>query len=488
MEKILDQESVRWEKFLKLKNMGVDPYPHRYELSHNLEEIENSFKSFSEEELQKDPKEVKTAGRILAIREHGKACFMDLSDGFHKVQIYFKKDQNPQIWEIISCFDIGDFIGIKGKLFKTRTGELTILVEDTKFLSKCFKVPPEKYHGFRDPELRHRKRYLDLLSNPEVKEIFYKRAKIIQSFRDFLNERGFLEVETPALQTIPGGAIAKPFKTYHNALDLNLYLRIAPELFLKRLVVGGFDRVYEISKNFRNEGISSKHNPEFTMLEFYLAYADYNDLMALTEELFLYLSEKVLGSDKINFQGKEISLKPPFKRIKVIDCLKEYLPDNIDINNKNEILNYLRGKGFEVEDKGLKEIWMDAIDCLASPSFINPTFLIDFPEEISPLAKGEGDGFVHRFELYIGGLEIANAYCELNNAREQKIKFEKQVEAQKDKEVDWDYIEALEFGLPPTAGEGIGIDRVVMIFTNQSSIREVILFPLLKPKKNEPLP
>jgi len=398
MEKILDQESVRWEKFLKLKGMGVELYPHKFEITHTLEEIEKNFKSISEEELQKDPKDLKTAGRILAIREHGKACFMDLSDGFYKVQIYFKKDQNPQIWEMLPCLDIGDFIGVEGKLFKTRTGELTILVEDAKFLSKCFKVPPEKYHGFKDPELRHRKRYLDLLSNPEIKDIFYKRAKIIQKFRDFLNGKGFLEVETPVLQTIPGGAIAKPFKTYHNSLDLNLYLRIAPELFLKRLVVGGFDRVYEISKNFRNEGISTKHNPEFTMLEFYLAYSDYNDLMNLTEELFLFLSKEVLGTDKLIFQGKEISFKPPFKRVKVIDALKECLPDNIDLNNKNDILNYLREKGFEVEDKSLKEIWMDAVDCLASPSFINPTFLIDFPEEISPLAKVLGDGFVHRFE------------------------------------------------------------------------------------------
>lgn len=488
MEKILDQESVRWEKFLKLKEIGVELYPHKFNSSHSLKEIENNFKKIPSETLNEKPEEISTSGRILAIREHGKACFMDLSDGFFKVQIYFKKDQNPKIWEIISCLDIGDFIGVSGKLFKTKTGELTILVEDAKFLAKCFKVPPEKYHGFKDPEQRHRKRYLDLLSNPEIKNIFYKRAEIIQKIRDFLNENDFLEVETPVLQAIPGGAEAKPFKTYHNALDLNLYLRIAPELFLKRLVVGGFDRVYEISKNFRNEGISTKHNPEFTMLEFYLAYADYEDLMNLTEDMFSYLCEKVLLKETIHFQGKEISLKPPFKRIKVIDALKDCLPENFDIENKEELLNYLRKKGFEVEDKSLKEIWMDAIDCFSSINFINPTFLIDFPEEISPLAKGDGDGFVHRFELYIGGMEIANAYCELNDSRQQKLRFEKQVEGKKEKEVDWDYIEALEYGLPPTAGEGIGIDRLVMLFTDQSSIREVILFPLLKPKKNEPLP
>lgn len=483
MEKILDQESVRWEKFLKLKNLGIEPYPHKFQSTHSLEEIQKDYKDTSSEVLNEKPIDLKTAGRILAIREHGKACFMDLSDGFHKVQIYFKKDQNPKLWEWISLLDLGDFLGVEGKLFKTRTGELTILVEDAKFLSKCFKVPPEKYHGFRDPEMRHRKRYLDLLSNPEIKEIFYKRAKIVQTIRDFLNEKGFLEVETPVLQTIPGGAEAKPFKTYHNALDLNLYLRIAPELYLKRLVVGGIDKVYEISKNFRNEGISSKHNPEFTMLEFYLAYADYEDLMVLTEELILYLSEKVISGDKIQYQGKEISLKPPFKRIRVVDALKECLPEGFDINSKEKILEFLRKKGFEVEEKGLKEIWMDAIDCLGSPNFTNPTFLIDFPEEISPLAKGDGDGYVHRFELYLGGMEIANAYCELNDAREQKLRFEKQVEGKKDKEVDWDYIEALEYGLPPTAGEGIGIDRLVMILTNQASIREVILFPLLKPKE-----
>lgn len=488
MEKILDQESVRWEKFLKLKSLGIDTYPHKFQTTHTLEEIQKNYKEMDSEQLNKEPVSLKAAGRILAIREHGKACFMDLSDGYFKVQIYFKRDQNPNLWEWINLLDLGDFLGVEGKLFKTRTGELTILVEDAKFLAKCFKVPPEKYHGFKDAELRHRKRYLDLLSNPEIKEIFYKRARIIQKIRDFLNEKGFLEVETPVLQTIPGGAEAKPFKTYHNALDLNLYLRIAPELYLKRLVVGGIDRVYEISKNFRNEGISSKHNPEFTMLEFYLAYADYEDLMNLTEELILYLAEKVIGDTKIHYQGKEISLKPPFKRVKVLDALKDCLPEDIDINDKKGILDYLRKRGFEVEDKSLKEIWMDAIDCLYSPNFLNPTFLIDFPEEISPLAKGTEDGFVHRFELYLGGMEIANAYCELNDARQQKIRFEKQVEGKKDKEVDWDYIEALEYGLPPTAGEGIGIDRLTMILTDQASIREVILFPLLKPKKNEPLP
>ena len=488
MEKILDQESVRWEKFLKLKNLRIDLYPHKFELAHTLEQIELNFKDFPADELNEKLIETKTAGRILAIREHGKACFMDLSDGFFKVQIYFKKDQNPKIWEMLPCLDLGDFIGVEGKLFKTKTGELTILVENAKFLSKCFKVPPEKYHGFKDPEQRHRKRYLDLLSNPNIKEIFYKRAKIIQTIRDFLNDKGFLEVETPILQSIPGGAIAKPFRTYHNALDLNLYLRIAPELFLKRLVVGGFDKVYEISKNFRNEGISTKHNPEFTMLEFYQAYADYEDLMKLTEELFVYISNKIFGESKFVYQNKEISLKTPFKRIKIVEALKDCLPENIDINNKDELFNFLRKKGFEVENKSLKELWMDVIDSLGSPNYINPTFLIDFPEEISPLAKGNNDGYVHRFELYIGGMEIANAYCELNDAREQRMRFEKQVEGKEEKDVDWDYIEALEYGLPPTAGEGIGIDRLIMLLTNQSSIREVILFPLLKPKKNEPLP
>ncbi len=481
MEKILDQESVRWEKFLKLKSMGIEPYPHKFDLTHSLEEIEKNFKGIEEKNLNENPLNVKSAGRILAIREHGKAIFMDLSDGFHKVQIYFKKDNIPQIWEWLPCLDIGDFLGVEGKIFKTRTGELTILVENAKFLAKCFKVPPEKYHGFKDPEQRHRKRYLDLLSNPEIKKIFYKRAEIIKDIRDFFNSKGFLEVETPMLQTIPGGAIAKPFKTYHNALDMDLYLRIAPELFLKKLVVGGFDKVYEISKNFRNEGISSKHNPEFTMLEFYEAYADYEDLMVFTEELFSYLSLK--NGEKIIFQGKEISLKPPFARVSFMDALKSVLPKEINIEDKIKILNYLKEKGFEVEDKTIFEIWMDAIDCLASPNFINPTFLINFPEEISPLAKGDGDGFVHRFELYIGGIEIANGYCELNNPEEQEKRFKKQVEGKKEKEIDFDYLEALKFALPPTAGEGIGIDRLVMLFTNQSSIREVLLFPLLKPKK-----
>ncbi len=481
MEKILDQESVRWEKFLKLKSMGIEPYPHKFDLTHSLEEIEKNFKGIEEKNLNENPLEIKSAGRILAIREHGKAIFMDLSDGLHKVQIYFKKDSAPQVWEWLSCLDIGDFLGVEGKLFKTRTGELTILVENAMFLAKCFKVPPEKYHGFKDPEQRHRKRYLDLLSNPGIKKIFYKRAEIIQSIRDFFNSKGFLEVETPMLQTIPGGAIAKPFKTYHNALDMDLYLRIAPELFLKKLVVGGFDRVYEISKNFRNEGISSKHNPEFTMLEFYEAYADYENLMATTEELFSYLSFK--NGEKIIFQGKEISLKPPFARVSFMDALRSVLPKELNIEDKIKILNYLKERGFEVEDKTLYEIWMDVIDCLASPNFINPTFLIDFPEEISPLAKGDGDGFVHRFELYIGGIEIANGYCELNNPEEQEKRFKKQVEGKREKEIDFDYLEALKFALPPTAGEGIGIDRLVMLFTNQTSIREVLLFPLLKPKK-----
>jgi lysyl-tRNA synthetase class 2 len=464
---------MRIKKLEELKEKGIDVYGRRF------------FKTYISE--IKDEGNFKIAGRIIAIRGHGNASFADIVDSSGKIQVYFRKDiVGAENYEIFKKLDIGDIVGIEGEVFRTKTGEKTILVKSFTLLSKSLRPLPEKWHGLRDVEIRFRKRYLDLIMNESAREIFKKRVMILKFMREYLNNIGFVEVETPMMHPIPGGAEAKPFITYHNTLEMELYLRIAPELYLKRLLVGNFEKIYEINRSFRNEGISTLHNPEFTMLELYSAYGDYEEMIEITEGLICSLSEKIFGSLEFEYQGKKIELKRPWKRIKYEDVFKEYA--GIENFRDEEIVNKkIEEYQIEVEEN---ETIFDKLEAIfkkkIQPLLINPTFIIGYPREISPLAKTFKDNseITERFELFIGGIEVANAYSELNDPVEQLRRFEekfKDVE-DKDKKIDYDFVEALEYGMPPAGGLGIGIDRLVMLFTNSSSIREVIFFPLLKPK------
>lgn len=451
-----------------------------------IKEIANAFNL--------DPKyeKVSIAGRLITIRDQGKAVFGHIKDIQGRIQVYFRKDiLGDEKFNLFKDFvDVGDILGVEGRLFRTKTGELTVEVEKFEILSKCLNEMPEKWHGLKDPEVRYRQRYLDLIANAEVGEIFMKRSKIISKIRDFFNSRGFFEVETPILHQVASGASAKPFTTYHNALGENLYLRIAPELFLKKLVVGGFNRVYEIGKNFRNEGIDVQHNPEFTMMEFYVAYWDYFDLMNFTEELLSFIAYEVNGSYKVKFGENDIDFTPPYRRVKYFEFLKEVTgKDKEFFLNEASVRSLARELGIHEEKLSHPKVIDKVFDHFSSGKFIQPTFVIDFPKILSPLAKThrEDPDLVERFELFVGGFEIANAYTELNDPIDQRNRFEEQLKRreQGDEEalmIDEDFITALEYGLPPTAGEGIGIDRLVMILTNSHSIREVILFPTLRQK------
>lgn len=489
-----EQERVRIEKLKKIVELGIDPYPRKFERTHSVSDIRENFESKSGEELEKETISVKTSGRIMTVREMGGASFFHISDGKSKLQCYLKRDMiSEKEWQLFDLLDIGDIVGVSGRLFRTKTGELTVLLESLTFLCKSFRPLPEKWHGLQDVEIRFRERYLDLMVNSEVRKIFDARSQLVKEIRRFFDERGYFEVETPMMHVIPGGALAKPFKTYHNALDLELYLRIAPELYLKRLIVGGYEKIYEINRNFRNEGISFEHNPEFTMLEFYEAYKDYNDFMDLTEELLQRLAQKILGKEEIEFNQNIIFLKRPFKRIKYKDSLRDFIGLSLEtINNPEELIK--KAKEICPKEKAEKITnYGKALDALfdefVKPNLIQPTFVINFPKEISPLAKSkpENPDEVERFELIIGGMEVANAFSELNDPFDQRERFEKQVElaGRGDEEahrIDEDFLKALEYGMPPTAGEGIGIDRLTMLFTNKRSIKEVILFPLLRPR------
>jgi lysyl-tRNA synthetase class 2 len=436
---------------------------------------------------------VSLAGRVITIRDQGKAVFAHIKDAESKIQIYVKIDVVGE--ERFSFFkdfvDVGDILGVKGKLFRTKTGELTVEVERFEILAKCLHELPEKWHGVKDPEVRYRQRYLDLIANPDVAKIFIDRTRIIQKIRDYFNSMGFIEVETPILHQIASGASAKPFITYHNALDEQLYLRIAPELFLKKLVVGGFNRVYEIGKNFRNEGIDIHHNPEFTMMEFYVSYWDYNDLMKFSEELFSYLAKEIRGSYKVKFGDYEIDFTPPFRKVRYFDYLREKTGKGKEFFlDERKVREFARELGINEERLTHPKVIDKIFDHVSEGDFINPTFVIDFPKILSPLAKThrEDSDLVERFELFIAGFEVSNAYTELNDPEEQNKRFDEQLKERKmgDEEAqmkDDDFIAALEYGLPPTAGQGIGIDRLVMILTNSHSIREVILFPTLGSKK-----
>ncbi|MCD6221739.1 lysine--tRNA ligase [bacterium] len=462
----------RMEKLEILKNKNIEPYGRKYE--------KVKIKNIGEKG------DVKTAGRIIALRKHGGASFADIVDTEGKIQLYFKKNIiGKEKSEIFKEIDIGDFIGVEGEIFKTKTGEKTILVKNFTVLSKSLKPLPEKWHGLRDIEIRFRKRYLDLLMNKEVREKFIKRTKIIQFIRKYLNDLGFLEVETPMMHPIPGGAEAKPFITYHNTLEMNLYLRIAPELYLKRLLVGNFEKIYEINRSFRNEGISPLHNPEFTMLELYSAYGDYKEMMEITENLLITLVKNLYDKLKITYQGKEIDFSLPWEKITWSDVFKKVGITNWkDITCVKEKINDFQLEIEEEKQNNLFELLDFIFKKKIQPDLINPTFVIDYPVEISPLAKSKKDNseITERFELFIGGLEVANAYSELNDPIEQYARFYEKAKGDKEK-IDFDYIEALEYGMPPAGGLGIGIDRLVMILTDSPSIREVILFPLLRPKK-----
>ena len=485
------QDLVREEKLQGLVDQGVNVFPHNVDVTHPIFEIVSEYSEFSGEELESKKLSVKVAGRMMSIRKMGKATFFHLSDSRARLQVYIRADKiGQEMYERFSLIDIGDILAVAGILFKTRTGELTIMAESLEFLAKCLHPLPEKWHGLQDVELRYRKRYLDLIMNPEQAEVFRMRSSMISHIRGFFDDRKFMEVETPMMQALPGGALARPFKTFHNALGIDLYMRIAPELYLKRLVVGGFERVYEINRNFRNEGISTEHNPEFTMLEFYQAYADYSDMMELTEELITELSAEILGQDELEYGDQKINLKRPWKKIKFIDALSEYSGLAVEkFKDRKGIIEFASDLAPDKTPLSYGNALDVIFDKYVKHNLVDPTFVTHPPKEISPLAKASPDNpeEAERFELVMAGMEIANAFSELTDPVEQRQRFDQQAAERKkgDEEshvVDMDYVSALEYGLPPTGGEGIGIDRLVMIFSNRKSIREVILFPLLRPK------
>ena len=507
MAEHLDENELIKQKRSKLDAIakaGIYPFGGKFETSSSIKELTDNFA---------ESKTVALAGRIMAVRSHGKSAFYDIKDSSGKIQGYFKADiVGPETFEFLKQIDIGDFIGIKGETFKTRTGEPTVIVKELTLLAKSLRPLPEKWHGLKDVETRYRQRYVDLIVNDDVRKVFLARSKIITHIRKFLDEKNFLEVETPMMQSIAGGAAGKPFKTHHEALGIDLYLRIAPELYLKRLLVGGFDKVYEINRNFRNEGISIRHNPEFTMLEVYEAYSDCEGMMKLTEMLITSLAKDVLGKTDLEYQGKKIDLSK-WERVSFADLMKEQFGITPD-DSQEDWVKKLKKKGIEIEGKDVSKTQLiNIVGELVEPKAGNhPVFVVDIFKEMCPLAKVKKDNplLTDRFELYMGGMEIANAYSELNDPIEQKVRFEEELreggigeekgkegkgKEGKEKEgegkagkgrpkrvIDEDFVRALEYGMPPAGGLGIGIDRLVMILTNSASIRDVILFPQLKPQ------
>ncbi|MEK6583519.1 MAG: lysine--tRNA ligase, partial [Nitrospirota bacterium] len=469
-----------------------NPYRNTYSVSDSSQDITDKYGKLTAEELAAKKHNCSTAGRVVALRSFGKAAFSHIQDHAGRIQIYIKKEiVGEDLYSLFKKIDIGDFIGVEGILFRTKTGELTVEVEKFSLLSKSLRPLPEKWHGLSDIEIRYRQRYVDLIVNPEVKNVFILRSKIIKAIREFLDNHGFLEVETPMMQPIPGGATARPFKTHHNALGIDLYLRIAPELYLKRLIVGGFNRVYEINRNFRNEGISIKHNPEFTMLEFYMAYATYNDLMDFTEKMFISVADKIIGGLKITTDQTELDLTPPWDRLTLKDAVIKYT--NIEakiLEDRTLALEWAKSEGVPLKgDESLARITLEIFEKKVEEHLTKPTFITDYPTEVSPLARRKDDApeITERFELFIGGMEVANAFSELIDPEDQRERFlaQETERAGGDEEahkMDEDFIRALEYGMPPTGGEGIGIDRLVMLFTGQSSIRDVILFPHMRPE------
>jgi lysyl-tRNA synthetase class 2 len=500
-QKIFEQ---RQEKLKQIEALGQQAYPHKFATTHSIPEILAEFSDRTGEELEANKINVRVAGRLMSIRGQGKAGFAHLQQEGARLQIYVKLDAvGEKGFQLYKLLDLGDFVGVSGYLFRTRTNELSVHVDEITFLAKDLLPLPEKWHGLSDVELRYRQRYVDLIVNPEVREVFVKRSKVLAAFRKFLDSRGFIEVETPMMQPLYGGAAARPFTTHHNTLDLDLYLRIAPELYLKRLTVGGLDRVYEINRNFRNEGISTQHNPEFTMLEFYWAYADYRDVMQFTEEMLAFVAQEVNGTTKTTFNGHEIDFAD-WQRLSMREAIIKYWPEkaapapqmsdfataeSVGALVKRLNAHHTPHMPYDPQDPAGKTI-AAMFEAVAEEHLIQPTILYDFPVAISPLSKNKPDepDWVERYEIFIGGLEVGNAFSELNDPVEQRTRFEQQL-AEKERgdeeahQMDEDYIRALSYGMPPTGGEGIGIDRITMLLTGSKSIRDVILFPLLRPVK-----
>lgn len=484
-ENLNEMLMIRREKLKKLEENGEDPFlVEKYDYTHHSRTIMDEF-----EELEE--KTVSVAGRIMSRRGHGKVSFMDLQDSEGRVQLFVKMNNiGEEAYEKLNLLDIGDIVGVTGEVFKTNSGEISIRVMELSLLTKSLQVLPEKFHGLKDQDLRYRQRYVDLIMNPDVKETFILRSKIIKSVREYLDQRDFLEVDTPILNTVAGGANARPFETHHNSLDIDMYLRIANELYLKRLIVGGFEKVYEMGRMFRNEGMSHKHNPEFTNIELYQAYADYDDMMVLTEELVAYVAEETLGTTVIDYQGQELDLTPPWKRITMIDAIEEYTGIDFNtIDSDEDAIKAAKSKGLEIE-KGMKRghVISEMFEEFCEEHLVQPTFVTHHPVEVSPLAKrnAEDPRLTNRFEAFMNTWEIANAFSELNDPIDQKERFTEQSEQREagDAEahmMDMDFVNALEVGLPPTGGLGIGMDRLIIILTNQPTIRDVILFPTMKP-------
>ena len=487
MEPINELVAVRKDKEKYFRSIGIDTYPQGRGSYVDTASIAQRFGAMSHDDLEKEGATLSVAGRIVAFRDFGKSAFLHIQDKKGKTQAYVRKDMLKRLpYEAFKKFDIGDIIAAEGKIFKTKTEELTILAERISLLTKSLRPLPEKWHGLKDIEERYRKRYLDLIVNEKSRKVFEERAIIIEYIRNFFASRDFMEVETPMMQVLPGGAVAKPFITHHNALGMDLYLRIAPELYLKRLIVGGLERVFEINRNFRNEGISVRHNPEFTMLEFYQAYATYEDLMTFTEDLVSSLAVKLSGRTKVVFNGQEIDFTAPWKRMTMEEAMRDLggfdLQKSHDLGTLTSYAKSLELEGVEKDAKG--KIITKIFETLCEEKLIQPTFITHYPVEVSPLAKRSKDqpDVTERFELYIAGMEIANGFNELNDPEDQRQRFMEQVKDREEGAVlDEDYLAALEYGLPPTAGEGIGIDRLVMLLTDSPSIRDVILFPLLRP-------
>ncbi|MFC1525017.1 lysine--tRNA ligase [Planctomycetota bacterium] len=476
MSEIDKQRQDRLNNLEALVKLGLDPYGQKSPNTQPIKTIIDKSPTLIDTDNQ-----VTAAGRIITIRKHGKTAFMDLRDSTAKIQLYLKKDKlADEFFQIYTLLDLGDIIGVKGTLFKTKTGEITISVKEITMLSKSLLPLPEKWHGLKDIEIRYRQRYLDLMTNPDAMETFKKRIRIIQETRHFLNQEGFLEVETPMMQPIPGGATARPFVTYHNTLEMNLYLRIAPELYLKRLLVGGMEKVYEINRNFRNEGISSYHNPEFTMMEVYQSYADYNDMMDLTERLIISLAKE----NTLTYGDTTINIKSPWPRKSYLELFQEYT--GTDWDQREKVFNKARSEGLEIANRSHETIANDLFEKLVEPNLNGPVFVIDYPIAICPLTKSKRTQpeVAERFELFIAGMELANAFTELNDPREQRNRFEQQLKNKTEdtSKIDEDFLTALEYGMPPAGGLGIGIDRLVMVLTNNPSIRDIILFPTLREK------
>ena len=490
VEKPSNEIDIRREKVTTLRVQQINPYPNQIPITHTVRQV-NIIIADDSDTLAESEEAYSLSGRIMAINRFGKSAFIRFRDRTGQLQAYIRKDQVGEDGYSLFCeFDVGDFIGLTGTLFQTRTGEWTVLAKHLQLVCKTVRPLPEKFHGIKDPEKRYRRRYLDLIMNAKARDIFIKRDKIVQSVRQFLLKREYLEAETPMMQPVPGGAEATPFVTHHQALGIDLFLRIAPELYLKRLVVGGFERVFEINRNFRNEGISTRHNPEFTMLEFYQAYATYIDLMDLTEELFGVVAKAVGDSLELSYQGQTINLSSPWRRMTLAESLESVGGvDSSLLNDKEALLKLAEEKGVHMtKTERLGKVITKLFDALVEPKLIQPTFITGYPVEVSPLSRRNDDvpDVTDRFELFIAGYEIANGFSELNDPEDQRDRFLGQVADRKagDKEahpMDDDYIEALEYGMPPTAGEGIGIDRLVMLFTDSPSIREVILFPHMRP-------